>query len=184
MQGLHESNRVPSYKMIFMRATQSCLFTKGGLQLQDRWNWGARGANGSRKSLAMMDSKLSTLNDHGLLMPPLQNFGPSSGPPELHYNTWHSILNFCIHIRLEESYNNGFILQTDPGESIFQIIQIASNNIKIHKIPNKIKPLFLALQECDSTLSCDSDLNGLTSRYWRKNKWKARKNDTNFKKKS
>ena len=73
MQGLHESNRVPSYKMIFMRATQSCLFTKGGLQLQDRWNWGAkgpkgakgaRGANGSPKFLAMMDSKPSTLNDH------------------------------------------------------------------------------------------------------------------------
>ena len=92
-------------------------------------------------------------------MPPLQIFGPSSGP-ELHYNTWHSILNFCIHIRLEESYNNGFILQTDPGESIFKLpIQIASNNIKIHKILNKIKPF----QERDSTLSCDSDLNGVTS---------------------
>ena len=69
MQGLHESNRVPSYKMIFMRATQSCLFTKGGLQLQDRWNWGdkgdrrearGRGANGSTKYLAMMDSEPST----------------------------------------------------------------------------------------------------------------------------
>ena len=95
-------------------------------------------------------------------MPPLQIFGPSSCP-ELHYNTWHSILNFCIHIRLEEIYNNGFILQTDPGESIFQIIKIASNSIKNHKIPNKIKPLFLAFHERDSTLSCDSDLNDVTS---------------------
>ena len=61
-------------------------------------------------------------NDHEL-MPPLQICGPSSGP-ELHFNTWHSILNFCIHIRLEESYNNGFILQTDPGESIFKLSKL------------------------------------------------------------
>ena len=69
---------------------------------------GPGGAIASPKCLAMMESKPSALNDHGLIMPLLQIFGPSSGP-ELYYNTWHSILNFCIHIRLEESYNNGSV---------------------------------------------------------------------------
>ena len=141
MQGLHESNRVPSYKMIFMRATQSCLFTKGGLQLQDRWNWGARGGIASPKCLAMMESKPSTLNDHGLIMPPLQIFGPSSGP-ELHYNTWHSILNFCIHIRLEESYNNGFILQTDAGESILILSKLPAITSKFVRFWINSNPYF------------------------------------------